>query len=57
VLVHWGPETAVLADWATFCDYWDDFCYPLADVVVWPSTEDWGLHYRSDEWFVFGVLG
>jgi hypothetical protein len=57
VLVLWDRETAALADWTTFCEYWDDFCYPMSDVIVWPSTEDWVLHYRRDERFVFGVLG
>jgi hypothetical protein len=56
VLVLWDRETAALVDWRTFCEYWDDFCYPMSDVIVSPSTDDWVLHYRSDERFVFGML-
>jgi hypothetical protein len=55
VLVHWDQETAVLTNWATFCEYWDDFCYPMSDVVIWPITEEWALRYHRAERLTFGL--
>jgi hypothetical protein len=55
VLVYWDLGTAAVTDWATFCEYWDDFCYPMSDVIVWPITEEWALHYHHDERFTFGA--
>ena len=55
VVVSWSDELAVLARWAVFCDYWDDFCYPASDdVTIWPSSEDWVLAYFHHEEFIFG---
>ena len=55
VIVSWDKDTAVVASWGVFCDYWDDFCYPASDdVSVFPVSFDWVLFYQHGERFVFG---
>ena len=55
ILVHWLQDVAAVTDWATFCEYWDDFCYPMSDVVIWPLPGEWALLYHHEEQFTFGV--
>lgn len=55
VFVRWGREEAAVTDWGTFCAFWDDFCYPMSDVVVRPVAGGWALHYGRNERFTFGV--
>ncbi len=31
VTVVWAPNVALSLPWLTFCQYWDDFCYPSSD--------------------------
>lgn len=31
VTVVWGSDLALAMPWTTFCQYWDDFCYPSSD--------------------------
>lgn len=55
VLVYLGQELAVLTDWPTFVKYWDDFCYPMENVMVWPATEDWAFHHGRNGRWIFGT--
>lgn len=55
VIVSWDKDTAVVASWGVFCDYWDDFCYAASDdVSAFPVSFDWVLFYQHGERFVFG---
>jgi len=57
IVVCWSAQTAVLTDWATFCAYWEELCYPSSDdVTVWPRDEAWVLCYDHWEMFRFGRL-
>ena len=56
VIVSWDEHNAVLVRWDVFCEYWDDFCYPVSDcVTIWPPSEQWAVMYLHHEEFVFGV--
>ena len=55
VVISWNREDAVLAPWGVFVRYWDDFCYPFENVVVWPLSENWVLQPNNDARFRFGV--
>ena len=39
VLVLWSKEIAALTLSSIFTTYWDDFCYPGDDIVVWHEGE------------------
>ena len=55
IVVSWDNETAVITNWGIFCNYWDEFCYPLSnDVVVWPEDRNWALLYFHEEIISFG---
>ena len=52
VLIVWRffPGCGVLSKWRTFCQYWDDFCYPASDdVAIWPLYGSWAVVYRHFE--------
>jgi hypothetical protein len=54
VVVSWSNELAALVKWKLFCDYWDDFCYPVSDdVMIFPLSEEWMLSCLPDENFIF----
>lgn len=54
-IVSWNDHLAVLVDWAIFCEFWNDFCYPSSDdAAVFPLSEKWMLFYSHDDYFVFG---
>jgi hypothetical protein len=57
VFICWEHHTAVVTVWSIFCDFWNDFCYPLDCVVVWPESEAWVLVYSPDERLYFGGIG
>jgi len=55
IMISWDNGTAVITNWGIFCEYWDDFCYALADdVVVWPKDQSWALLYFHEEIISFG---
>ena len=55
VLASWDVETAVVTDWQTFVECWDDFCYPSSDdLTVWNPHGAWYLCYDHEEVFRFG---
>src|SRR6266542_1594921 len=54
VTIVWSAECAVRTTWETFTEHWSDFCYPMEDVIIWPSSERWVLLYQHYEEFEFG---
>jgi len=56
VIVHWEHDTAIETRWTTFCEHWDDFCYPSSDdVTVVPMDRSWVLCYFHWEEFMFAA--
>lgn len=54
VLVSWDSANALLMTWGTFCDWWDDFCYPSSDdVTIRSLAGSWVLCYDHEEQFRF----
>jgi len=57
IVVSWTEDLAVRTTWSTFCDYWDDFCYPASDdVSISPIDLSWLLFYHHEEYFDFGKV-
>jgi hypothetical protein len=54
IFVSWGGDLVLLTAWSVFCEYWNDFCYPMEDVLVWPNTEEWAFFYYHEERLYFG---
>lgn len=56
IVLSWNQEDALVTTAATFCDFWDDFCYPASDdIVISPLSEAWMLVWWHEEVFFFGV--
>jgi hypothetical protein len=54
IVVSWDAKTALVTDWQSFVDHWDDFCYPSSDdITIWPLDRSWTLCYRHFEIFQF----
>jgi hypothetical protein len=54
IFVCWGDALAVQTRWSVFCEFWDDFCYPMEAVLIWPASEQWALLYHPEERLYFG---
>lgn len=55
LFVSWHDDLGVITESSTFCDFWENFCHPAENVIVWPESERWGLLYDHDERFRFGL--
>jgi len=55
VFISWTEQMAVETDRETFINYWDTFCYPVEDVVIWPQSERWVLLFDYKQRFYFAV--
>ena len=55
IFISWSERMAVETDRATFVRYWDTFCFPVEDVVIWPRREDWVLLFDYKQRFYFAT--
>ena len=55
VFISWGKNMAVETDLAIFLQYWDTFCYPVEDVVIWSRDEKWVLLFDYKQRFYFAT--
>lgn len=53
ILISWEEHWAVTTDSETFIRFWDDFLYPVEDVVIWPQDESWVLLWDYKQRFYF----
>ena len=52
IILSYGNDEAIFTSLGTFCEYWDDFCYPGSDdIVIFPLNEQWTLAYNHHEVF------
>lgn len=55
LFVSWSEQQAVETDQNIFIKYWDTFCYPVEDSVIWPENEKWILLFDYKQRFYFAV--
>ncbi len=53
IFISWSKNWAVATDSDTFIRFWDDFLYPVEDVVIWPVDESWVLLWDYKQRFYF----
>ncbi len=53
IFISWDKDWAVATDVLTFTRFWDDFLYPVEDVVIWPQDESWVLLWDYKQRFYF----
>lgn len=53
LLISWIESWAALTTIEIFIKYWDDFCYPVEDNVIWPQDESWALLFDYKQRFYF----
>jgi len=55
LLISWTEKMAVVTDRDLFIKYWDSFCYPVEDVVIWPLSEGWVLLFDYKQRFFYAI--
>lgn len=55
VFISWTKQQAVETDLSTFIKFWNTFCYPVEDVVIWPASESWVLLFDYKQRFYHAV--
>ena len=55
IYISWTQRMALETDSALFIEYWDTFCFPVEDVVIWPPSENWVLLFDYKERFYYAV--
>lgn len=53
IFISWSKNWAVATDSDTLIRFWDDFLYPVEDVVIWPVDESWVLLWDYKQRFYF----
>jgi len=53
LFVSWTEQQAVETNALVFIKYWDTFCYPVEDLVIWPKHERWVLLFDYKQNFYF----
>lgn len=53
IFISWTEQQAVATVLDTFIRYWDAFCFPVEDVVIWPSHERWVLLFDYKQRFYY----
>lgn len=55
IYVSWTEQQAMTTDVRTFVLYWETFCFPVEDVVIWPQHEQWVLLFDYKQRFYFAI--
>lgn len=53
LFISWTERVAVVTDRQLFVRYWESFCYPVEDIVIWPKREEWVLLFDYKQRFYF----
>lgn len=53
IFISWTEAMSVQTQRSIFVEYWDAFCFPVEDVVIWPQDESWVLLFDYKQRFYF----